>query len=85
MMEINRIRQMAREQGVDLQVHGLVCLPREIKKYTGSVARHQNKGGVTYEVQIKHKDFKLSKSFKTEAQADNYLCDTNVRGLTDQK
>jgi len=34
---------------------------------------------VTYEVQIRHKDFKLSKSLKTEAEADNYLCETNVR------
>jgi len=58
----------------------LVCLPREIRRYTGSIARHQNKGDrVTYEVQIRHKDLKLSKSFKTEAKADNYLCETNVR------
>jgi len=30
-MDMERIRELAREQGVDLQVQGLVCLPQEIK------------------------------------------------------
>jgi len=61
-MNIERIREMAREQGIDLQIHGLACLPRELKKYSGSIASRQKKGGgVTYEVSIQYKDFKLSK------------------------
>jgi len=44
-MDMEKIRQMAREQGVDLAVQGLVCLPYELRKYTGSITRHQNKGG----------------------------------------
>jgi len=50
------------------------------KKYTGSIWRHQRRrGGVTYEVHIHHKDFNLSKSFKTEAEAEQYIHLTNVR------
>jgi len=47
-MDINRIKQLAKEQGIDLEIQGLVCLPREIKKYTGCITRRQKKGGVTY-------------------------------------
>jgi len=79
-MDINVIRQIAKEQGVDLEIQGLVCLPREIKKYTRSIWRHQKKGGgFTYVARIHHKDFYCSKSFKTEAKADLYICETNVR------
>jgi len=42
-MEIERIKQLARERGINLAVHGLVCLPREIKKYTGSIQRYQSR------------------------------------------
>jgi len=31
-MEMEKIRQMAKEQGIDLKIQGLVCLPWEIKK-----------------------------------------------------
>jgi len=78
-MDIERIRQLAKEQGIDLAVQGLVCLPREIKKYTRSVTRRQRRGGVAYVAHIQHKDFYCSKSFKTEAEADQYICLTNVR------
>jgi len=54
-------------------------LPREIKKYTGSVIRRQKKGGVSYEVRIYHKEFNLSKNFNTEAEAGLYIRETNVR------
>jgi len=32
-IEIERIRNLAREQGVDLAVQGILCLPQDIKKY----------------------------------------------------
>jgi len=52
-MDINTIRQMAREQGIDLAVQGLVCLPWELKKYIGFITRYQKKGGgVSYVARI---------------------------------
>jgi len=79
-MEIERIKQLARERGIDLKIQGLVCLPREIKKYTGSIQRYQRRGGgATYLARISHKDFYLSKTFKTEAEAEQYIRETKVR------
>jgi len=79
-MDIKRIKQLARERGIDLEIQGLVCLPREIKKYTRSIQRYQKKGGgATYLARIKYKEFYLSKSFKTEAEAEQYIRETNVR------
>jgi hypothetical protein len=78
-MEIERIKQLAKEQGIDLAVHGLVCLPREIKKYIRYIQRCQRKGGASYVALIKHKDFYLSKTFNTEAEAEQYIRETNVR------
>jgi len=78
-MDIGRIRQLAREQGINLEIQGLVCLPREIKKYTGYIQRYQRRGGVSHVARIHYKDFYLSKTFKTEAEAEQYIRLTNVR------
>jgi len=79
-MEIDTIRQIAKKQGINLEIQGLVCLPREIKKYTGYIQRYQRRGGgATYRARIQHIDFYCSKTFKTEAEADLYICLTNVR------
>jgi len=79
-MEMEQIKKLAREQGVDLAVQGLVCLPREIKKYVGSIARYQKKGGVLYGACIQYKkDLKCSATFETEAKAEQYICDVNLR------
>jgi len=79
-MDIERIKQIARERGIDLAVHGLVCLPREIKKYTGCIWRNQRRGGgATYRARIVHKEFYFLKTFKTEAEAEQYIRETNVR------
>jgi len=51
-MDIKRIRQMAKEQGINLAVQGLVCLPCEIKKYSGSIQRRQRRGGVAYVARV---------------------------------
>jgi len=80
-MDINRIRQLVREQGVDLEIQRLVCLPQEIKKYFGYISKHQRKdGAMVYVAIIQHRDFYLSKTFNTEADADKY-----IRGFSDQK
>jgi len=79
-MDIERIRQLAREQGINLKIQGLICLPQEIKKYTGSITRPQKKGGaVAYVAHIQHKDFSCYKSFNSEAEAEQYIRLTNVR------
>jgi len=67
-MNIEKFREAARQQNVDLIVHSIACLPHEIKKYTGYVVRRQKNGGVSYETVIKHKD---SKSFKTRTKAED--------------
>jgi len=76
-MEI--FRRMARERELDLKVGGRCCLPREIKKYTGSISRHQRNEGFLYVARIQYGDFFLSKSFNNEADADNYICEINER------
>jgi len=82
-MDIKRIKQIAKEQGIDLAVQRLVCLPWELKKYDGSIKKYQRRGGgVTYVVVIKQKEFKISKSFNSEADADKYI---RERGSPDQK
>jgi len=79
-MEIERIKQLARERGINLAVQGLVCLPWGIKKYTGCIWRRQGRGGgATYRTLIRHTEFYLSKTFNTEAEADQYIRETNVR------
>jgi len=54
-------------------------LARELKKYTGNIQMRQRRRGVSYEERIHYKDFHLSKTFKTEAEADQYICLTNIR------
>jgi len=49
------------------------------KKYIGLITRYQKKGGgFSYVVIIRHVHFKLQKSFKTEAEAEQYLHDICV-------
>jgi len=79
-MEIKRIRQLEREQGVDIAVQGLVCLPQDIRKYTGSIARVNRAGGhVLFLVRIKYNGFHSSVTFENEVDVEQYLHDTNVR------
>jgi len=78
-MEMEKFRQMAREQGIDLQIQGLACLPRDIRKYTRHIWKRQKKSGVAYVALMKHKDFYLSKTFNTSAEAEQYIRLTNVR------
>jgi len=79
-MDMEKIRQMAKEQGVDLEIQGLVCLSWEIKKYFGYISKRQRKdGAMVYLAIIQYRDSYLSKTFNTEAEADKYIHDTNVR------
>jgi hypothetical protein len=79
-MEIDTIQQIAKEKDVDLGIQGLVCLPRELKKYIGFITRYQKKGGrATYMARIQHKDLKSNVTFETEIKADQYIHNFNVR------
>jgi len=79
-MNIESFRDLAREQGVDLNINGLACLPKNIKKYNGWIYRFQRKGGdVAYCVYISYRDFKRGATFDTEAEAEQYIRDVNVR------
>jgi len=73
-MEIDTIRQIAKEKGVDLGIQGLVCLPRELKKYIGFITRYHKKGGgVTYMARIQYENLKSNVTFETEVGADQYI------------
>jgi len=61
------------------QVQGLVCLPQELRKYSGHIWKCQKKSGVAYVAIIQHRDFYLSKTLSTEAEAEQYVRLTNVR------
>jgi len=79
-MDIETIRQLAKEQGVDLGIQGLVCLPRELKKYIGFITRYQKKGGgATYMARIRYENLKSNVTFDTEVAADQYIRNFNVR------
>jgi len=72
--------RLAREREMERNVRGRHCLPRDIKKYTGCISRRQKRnGGFSYEVRIRYRDFRLSKSFNNEADAENYIREINVR------
>jgi len=68
---------------VDLAVQGLVCLPQEIRKYTGYILKMSEErwcnGVCSYNTMQKFLLLKELQRLYTEAKADKYICDTNVR------
>jgi len=83
-MNIESFRELVREQGVDLNINGLYCLPKNIKKYMGSITKiNRARGRVVYEVRMRHRGFSRHATFNTKAEAVDYMHNTNVReGLT---
>jgi len=79
-IEMEILIQLAREREMGHNIMGCYHLPRDIKKYTGSISRRQRKNGVfSYEARINYKYLHLSKTFKTEAEADKCIHEINVR------
>jgi len=39
MMNIKMIKKMARQLNIDMISKGILCLPRDIRKYTGAIHR----------------------------------------------
>jgi len=46
MMDISRIKKMAREMNIDMVGKGIPCLPRDMRKYTGAIHRVERAGGI---------------------------------------
>jgi len=44
--ESSRIMRMARELNIDMIGKGILCLPRDIRKYTGATHRVERAGGI---------------------------------------
>jgi len=46
MMNIAGIKRMARELNIDMIGKGILCLPRDVRKYTGAIHRVKRAGGI---------------------------------------
>jgi len=69
-MEIKRFEQMARELNINMVNQGIACLPRDNRKYAGSLARvNRVRGNVAWVLRIKQDDFRYQKTFANEAEA----------------
>jgi len=79
-MDIERIRELARELNIDMVNQGVACLPQDIRKNMGSICRVNRAGGCElYHVRINHNRFHRSVFFETSADAGQHLNDTNMR------
>jgi len=45
MMNIAGIKRMARQLNIDMISKGILCLPRDVRKYTGTIHRVERAGG----------------------------------------
>jgi len=61
-IEMEIFRQMAREHNIDMVNKGIACLPRDDRKYSGSVTRVNRAGGNAAGVlRIKQDDFRYQR------------------------
>jgi len=79
MMDISRIKKMAREMNIDMVGMGIPCLPKDIRKYTGSIHRVERAGGiVVWVVKIRNPFFYCNALFYTKEEAFKHLKKVNV-------
>jgi len=78
-MEI--FRQMAREHNINIWVNqGIACLPRDNRKYAGSVTRVNRAGGnVAWVLRIKQDDFRYQRMLNSKTVAYNIMHDVKRR------
>jgi len=77
-MEI--FRQMARERNIDMVNQGIVCLPRDNRKYASSVTRVNRAGGnAAWVLRIKQDDFRYQRTLNSKAVAYNIMRNVNIR------
>jgi len=75
-----RFRQMARQLNIDMVNQDIACLPKNNRKYAGSVTRADRAGGKeAWVLRIRQGDFRYQKMFANEAEAYNWMCNINVR------
>jgi len=79
-MTMERIRQLARELNIYMINHGIYCLPRDIRKYTGTIHRvNRADGSVGWVVKTRYLGFYCNATFYNEAEAFTHLCNINIR------
>jgi len=75
--QMERFRQMARELNINMLNQGIACLPKNNRKCAGSVTRaHRAGGNVAWVLRIRQGDFRYQRTFSSEAEANNQMCDT---------
>jgi len=80
MMDISRIKKMARKMNIDMVGRGIPCLLRDIRKYTGAIHRVQRaRGTVDWVVKIRNPFFYCNASFYTKEEAFKHLKKVNVK------
>jgi len=80
MMNIARIMRMARELNIDMISKGILCLPRDIRKYTGAIHRVERAGGIfVWVVKIRNPLFYCNATFYDKAEAFEHLKKVNVK------
>jgi len=86
MMNIAGIMRMARQLNIDMISKGILCLPRDVRKYTGTIHR-VNKGDedVVWVVKIRNPLFYCYATFYNEAEAFKHLKKVNVKEELDIK
>jgi len=85
-MNIKRIRQLARELNINMINHGIHCLPRDIRKYTGTIGRVNRADGiVAWVVKVRYLGFYCNATFYNEAEAFAHLQKINMKEELDIK
>jgi len=63
-MNIKPIKRMARELNIDMLGNGMHCLPRDVRKYTGTICRvNRADGVVAWVVKVRHSGFSVMQHF----------------------
>jgi len=77
---------MDMELNVDMVNEGIACLPRDNKKYAGSVTRVNKDGGnVAWLLKVKQSFVNYQKEFATEVEAYAKMRDINLRACLEIK
>jgi len=79
-MNIEGIKRMARELNIDMLGNGIHCLPRDVRKYTGTIHRVNRRDGVVvWVVKVRNRWFYSNATFYNEAEAFEHLKKVNVK------